>query len=82
MGGAGILPVRPRAGRPYHPTTIVLFIHALALSAHGATLTARGKSRPLHYFCHGLLMAEDERDADIDHVFDKIADRLDERVHR
>jgi len=31
MGGTGILPVWPRAGRPYHPTIIVPLIHALAL---------------------------------------------------
>ena len=38
MGGTGILPVRLRAGRPYHPKTIVQFILARALRAHPNTV--------------------------------------------
>ena len=32
MGGTGILPVRLRAGRPYHPSAFVQFIYAHALT--------------------------------------------------
>ncbi len=72
MGGTGILPVRPRAGRPYHPMTIVLFIHALTLtdnitmtpSTHTAEAGRRG--RDVRSDCWVQITTKDAGGIDLD----------------